>query len=155
MNYQSWGTPKDHEVWAQLLKRADDNLAHQLWCAVIREVAAKAIGQKYSDGEEETEERIKEWQNETLPANAHLAGVIGELDYFRDIDLSWDEKICLSGKACGDVDAVVWDLTGRLEEYSDAREAVTEEAVEDFYVEWRTRFLRKVLDVTETISSEN
>ena len=155
MNNQSWGTPKDHEVWAQLLKRADDNLAHQLWCAVIREVAAKAIGQKYSDGEEETEERIKEWQNEALPANAHLALVLGELDYFRDIDLSWDEKISLAGKACDYASDVVWDLTGRLEEYPDARKAVTEEAVENFYVEWRTRFLRKVLNVLETMPSSS
>lgn len=145
----------DREIWSRILPSADDNLAHLLWCAVIREVAAKAIGQNYSDGEEETEERIKEWQNEALPANAHLAGVLGELDYFRDIDLSWDEKISLAGKACGYVSDVIWDLTGRLEEFPDAREAVTEEAVEDFYDEWRTRFLRKVLKVTETMSAEN
>ena len=145
----------DREIWSRILPSAHDNLAHQLWCAVIRKVAAKAIGQNYSNGEEETGERIKEWQNEALPANAQLAWVLGELDYFRDIDLSWDEKISLAGKACGYASDVVWDLTGRLEEYPDARETVTEEAVEDFYDEWRTRFLLKVFKVTETMSSSS
>ena len=157
MKLNRWGSTVDQETWARLLSVADDDLKHRLWCTVIREVATAATRQPPFDDDEESESeaRITEWQNTTLPANNHLAWVLGELDYFRELDLSWDEKIALAGKACGYASDVAWDLANRLDGYPDAQEALTEETVEDFYVEWRTRFLRKVLDVTETISSEN
>jgi len=79
---------------------------------------------------------------------------LGELDYFRDIDLSWEEKISLSGEACGYASDIVWDLQGKLEEYPDARDAVTEDAVEDFFVEWRTGFLLRVLRAAEALAVE-
>lgn len=157
MKLDSLGATVGQEIWTRLLAAVDDDLKHRLWCAVIREVATAATRQHpFNDDEEsEIEERIKEWQDDALPANNHLAGVLGELDYFREIDLSWDEKIALAGEACGYASEVVWDLANRLDGYPDAQEAVTEEAVEDFYIEWRTRFLRKVLDVTETMSSSS
>jgi hypothetical protein len=135
---------------------ASDNLTHRLWCEAIREVST-AISEQSSvnDLDESEPDRLaKEWQDEALPANANLAWVLGSLDYFRDIDLSWDEKISLSGAACGYPSDVVWDLTGQLSEYPDARDAVTEESVEDFYSEWRTRFLRRVLQEVEALTAE-
>lgn len=156
MKDDSLGPPKDREVWARLLNVASDNLAHRLWCAAIREVAT-AISEQTSvnDLDESEPDRLaKEWQDEALPANANLAWILGELDYFRDIDLSWDEKLSLSGEACGYSSDVVWDLTGRLSEHPDAKAAVTEESVEDFYSEWRTRFLRRVLQQAEALRAE-
>jgi hypothetical protein len=156
MNNRSWGTPKDWEVWARLLVAADDGLAHRLWCAVIREVAAAASAQtSLSEADEsEADNLVNEWQNESLPAGSDIAWVLGELDYFRDIDLSWDEKISLAGEACSYASDVVWDLTGRLAEYPDARDAITEGLVEDFFSEWRTRFLLRVLRAAEALKAE-
>lgn len=155
MNDRSWGTPKDREVWARLLTAANDDLAHRLWCAVIREVAAAASEQSSLGelDESEADNLVREWQDEALPASADLAWVLGELDYFRDIDLSWNEKVSLSGEACGYPSDVVWDLKERLSEYPDAQDAVTEESVEDFFSEWRTRFLLRVLQAAEGLKA--
>lgn len=153
MNDHSWGTPKDREIWARLLTAANDELAHRLWCAVIREVGA-AVSEQASlcnPDAGNADSLIEEWLSMSLPACADLAWVLGEFDYFQDIDLSWDEKVSLSGEACGYSSDAVWDLTGRLSEYPDACDAVTEEAVEDFYQEWRSRFLRRVLQEVEAL----
>ncbi len=157
MKDDGWGSPKDREVWARLLTVASDNLAHRLLCAVIREVAT-AISEQSSVNdfdESEPDRLVKEWQDDALPDNADLALVLGRLDYFRDIDLSWDERLSLSGEACGYSSDVIWDLTGQLSEYPDAQVAVTEESVEDFYSEWRTRFLRRVLQEAEALKAED
>ena len=155
MKVDSWGPPKDREVWARLLTVASNDLAHRLWCAVIREIAT-AVSERSSadDGDESEPDRLaKEWQDEALPVNANLAWVLDELDYFREIDLSWDEKLSLSGESCGYSSNVIWDLTGRLSEIPDARDAVTEESIEDFYSEWRTRFLRRALQEVEALKA--
>jgi hypothetical protein len=156
MKDDSWGPPKDLEVWTRLLTMASDNLAHRLWCAIIREIAT-AVSERSSvdDWDESEPDRLaKEWQDEALPYGANLAWILGELDYIREIDLSWDEKLSLSGEACGYSSDVISDLKGQLSEYPDAREAVTEEAVEDFYSEWRTRFLRRVFQEVKSLNAE-
>jgi len=158
---RKYGTGSDHEIWSRILAAGGDELGHRLWCVVIREVAAATLERKRGsqpsseDSDALTSEVLaSEWQNDALPVDASIAWVLGELDYFRDIDLSWEEKISLSGEACGYASDIVWDLQGKLEEYPDARDAVTEDAVEDFFVEWRTGFLLRVLRAAEALAVE-
>jgi len=147
-----WGPGVDWESWNSLLAAGPESLTHELWRAVIRAVAAAVISKGRPDGvpsehsvEDDAECLIAEWQDTSLPHSATLALVLGEYDYFRDIGLSWDEKVSLSGRACTYAADAVGDLHCRLDGLPDAQEAVSEESVEDFYVEWRTRFLKRVL----------
>ena len=158
---RKFGPGVDHEIWSRIPAAAGGEIGHRLWCAVIREVAAATLERKPASqpSSEDSnaltpEDLASEWQNDALPVNASIAWVLGELDYFRDIDLSWEEKISLSGEACGYASDIVWDLQGKLEEYPDARDAVTEDAVEDFFVEWRTGFLLRVLRAAEALAVE-
>ncbi|MCG3145706.1 MAG: hypothetical protein HONDAALG_03357 [Gammaproteobacteria bacterium] len=156
MHVYSYGTGKDQEVWSLILKSAGDDLAHRLWCAVIREVATVALAPALLDDPDELgpDDLVSEWQNEALPSGANLTLILGELDYFRDTDLSWDERMALAGTACGSPSDVVWDLKDRLFGSPDAQDAVTEESVEDFFCEWRTRFFLETLRVVEGLKAD-
>lgn len=88
---------------------------------------------------------VQEWQNSSMPHQSTLAWVVGKYDYYRKNDVSWEEKVSLAGEACGYTSDAVWDIKNRPEGCPDAQDAVTEESVEDFFVEWRTRFLERVL----------
>lgn len=94
------------------------------------------------------------WLSDSLPTYANLALVLGQVDYFRNIDLAWDETLSLSGEACGFTSDVVYDLKDWLEGIPDAQDAVTEKSVELFFAEWRTRFLRRVLCEAEALKSK-
>ena len=143
-----------------------DDLRHRLWVSVILEIAAYIIEQNRKSNAATIEakmdpfdddidnlkyELVNEWIEDALPAGNDLAFVLGELDYFRDIDLSWEEKVSLSGKPCSYASSVVWDLKDKLECYPDAQEAVTEEVVESFYTFWRTHFLKTVLAAANSV----
>lgn len=147
-----WGYGVDRETWSAMLAAGPESLTHALWCAVIRTVATAVIAKGRRDGvpaehsvEDDAECLIAEWQDASMPHSATVGSVLGEYDYFRDIDLSWDEKVSLAGEACGYAMDVVGDLHDRLDWLPDAQDAITQESVEDFYIEWRTCFLKRVL----------
>jgi len=149
---QRRGPNGNREVWNSILLAGDDVLTHELWCAVIRAVATTVLTRIRAErpSSEQPDDcdpdiLVAEWQDASMPYEATLAWVVGEYDYFRDIDMSWDEKVSLSGKACGFVSDVVWDLKDILDFSPDAQDAVTEESVEEFFSEWRSRFLQRVL----------
>jgi hypothetical protein len=78
-----------------------------------------------------------------------------EDDYFRNMDLTWDETILFSGGAFGrPIDIVVWELKDQLEHSLDAQDAVTEGSVEVYFAEWRTRFLRRVLQEAQALEAD-
>lgn len=161
MKGDSYGPVADQEVWIALLVAGGDALTHDLWCAVIRGIARAvlaripgAIGPNDEEYEGEVEGLVADWQCETCPSGASLIWILGECDYFYNIDLNWDEKMWLgSGKACGYSSDVVDDLWPQLEANPDAQEAVTEELVDDFFWMWRTHFLRRVLTEAQSIGN--
>jgi hypothetical protein len=149
---QRWGSAVDREAWNSLFLAGGEFFTHDLWCAVIRTIAAAVVAKTRRERPSseqvddcEPDELITDWQNRSMPTAATLVFVVGEYDYFYDIDMSWDEKLSLSGEACGYPLDVVRDLTDRLDGDPDAQDAVTEESVEQFFSEWRTRFLQRVL----------
>lgn len=145
-----YGSGVDRQTWDAL---QDLDMSHELWCSVIRSIAREVIARstgRVLDSEDRSDEvkvfdLVSEWQNSTIPAGAELAWILGEFDYFRDIGLSWDEKISLAGKACRYVADAAWDIGNLLEHAPNAKEAITEELIESFYQEWRTRFLQRAL----------
>jgi hypothetical protein len=158
---ECWGSDVDQTTWNSILLAGGDALSHDLWCAVIRTVAAAVLAVNRTDGSAsatqddcDVDALIADWQNDSMPVCANLGFVLGEYDYFRDIDMSWDEKVSLSGMACGYPSDVVWDLKNRLEDNPDAQDGVTEDSVEEFFSEWRTRFLRRVFQEAEAIESK-
>lgn len=145
---------KYREVWPEILSRSSDHLAHQLWCAVIREIAEAVVKQERIADEDGSaaEDLIDDWQDEALPGSADLAFVLGNFEYFSEMGLSWDEKMSLAGDACGYAYDAVWDLHNLLDGIPAAQEVVTEESVEDFYQEWRKQFLLRVLQEAEGLA---
>ncbi len=157
-----FGGGVDAEIWASILSAGGPAIEHDLWCAAIRAVAAAVLMDRGwkpppPDDEDDSEPDIlaSKWLDDSMPHGAALTWIIGELDYFRDIDLVWYELVSLSGDACGYTTDVVGDLKGILFHSPDARDAVTEQLVEDFYDEWRTRFLRRVLREAEVLKAKN
>lgn len=143
-----WGKSIDRESWSSLMSESAAGLQHDLWCAVIRTIAGNSISPKKEsqfddeqDLHESIEEVIHDWLLSTLPSHTDLAWIIGEFDYFTDMGLGWDEVINLSGDACGDVEAVRFDL---LNYYSKFDDEITEESIDTFYSAWRSSFLELV-----------
>jgi hypothetical protein len=164
----SWGSGVDDSIWAKLAYIGDVRLRHELWTCVIRAVGRSVVLRRrnlppwasVSDSiDEETEHLIMEWQNKTLPIHCDLAWVDGIYEYFRDIDMSWDEKISFAGPACGYPSDAVYGLSccgGCLSWcFYLTPEAITEESVEDFYLEWRSRFLRRVLNEASALTGRH
>lgn len=145
-----YGAEVDRQTWGAL---QDLDMSHDLWCSVIRSIArdviarstGRVLNREDRSDEDEVFDLVGEWQDSTIPASAELAWILGELDYFRDIGLSWDEKISLAGKACRYVADAAWDIRNLLEHAPNAKEAITEDLIEGFYQEWRTRFLQRAL----------
>jgi len=100
-------------------------------------------------------ELIDTWLDDALPSDNHLLFILGESDYFRDPDLSWDEKINLSGDPLPYYSHVVRDLKEKMKFYPDAQDAITDELVDTFYTFWRTRFLKNVLKAAISQSRHN
>ncbi len=130
-----------------------------MWVTIIESVAKSVVEKTinindYSkdDIDEKETELIETWLDDAMPFNDHLADVLGELDYFRDIASSWDEKIDLSGEPCGYCADVILHLRDELEYVPDAQEAITEDAVQSFYLFWRSRFLKQVLEAARNIN---
>jgi hypothetical protein len=156
----SAGSSIDREIWSQLMGAGDENLSHRLWVAVIYEVAEAAAEQNLKtqnshesnstrtsreDIEDLQQELLNTWLSDSLPAD-DLIDIVGDSYYFIDMDLSWDEKISFSGEACKYTDVVCCDLKEMLDCYPDAQDAITEDRVESFYMFWRTRFCKTVLN---------
>ena len=92
---------KPREIWNSLFLAGGDELEHELWCVVIRRVATNVLGKALGKSpwrvaDEERESLITTWQDDSMPHSAGLAWAIGEYDYFRDLDLCWDEKLSLT-----------------------------------------------------------
>jgi hypothetical protein len=160
-----FGPDVDRELWTMILPAGGDRLEHELWCAVVRAVATAVLTEQgllpplVMQDEDmdlaDPDALAAEWLNECLPFDADIACVLGELDYFRNIDLTWDETLSFSGEACGfPTSYVVCALKDWLEGVPAAQDAVTEESVEMFFVEWRTRFLRRVVREAEVLKNE-
>jgi hypothetical protein len=150
------GTPRWGErEWRRLLSAATDDVAHNLWCASAWTVATDHLLQKNMETTESLDDRVEAlvgaWLDESLPYNHDLASILGELIYFREIDLSWDEKVSFSGAACGYLADATWDIKSRLHMHPDAEAAVTEDLVEEFYAEWRSRFFSRVVREAEAL----
>ncbi len=155
-----WGLGIDVKTWNALLAAGPPSLTHELWCAAIRAVAGailadaragEASGPELED--DAPDELVESWQEESMPSSATIAEVLGDdlRLYLSDLGVSWDEKVSLVGEACGSALDIADDLHGRLEGLPDAQDAITEETVEDFYAEWRTRFLERVLRETSAL----
>jgi len=156
-----FGFAADRNTWSRLLDVAGEQLSHRLWRAVIREIASAVLERDDPDlfhaAEDDggQEELLSDWMHDALPVSADLALILGELDYFRDRGLAWDEEISLSGDACGCPLDVVDDLRAKLDGYPwESAEAITTEVVEMFYAEWRTRFLQRVLKEARNLVPE-
>lgn len=151
-----FGGDVDLVIWRSLLVAGNDSLSHELWCAVIRAIAVAVLKHREipSDGDEtKPDDLVSEWHSSAMPDDADLMWAIGDYsDYFQGQGFGWNEHICLSGDACP-FHEVVWDLHGKLAERPDALEAVTEESVELFYCDWRTRILRRVLQEAESLKA--
>lgn len=153
-----YGSGVDRQTWGAL---QDLDMSHQLWCSVIRSIAREVVARSTgrvldSEGrsdEDEVFDLVSDWQDSTIPAGAELACILGELDYFRDIGLSWDEKISFAGTACGYAADVAWDIRNRLEHAPNAKDAITEDLIESFYEEWRTRFLHRALHEAKALNT--
>lgn len=158
----TWSAPDDDQIWARLLTAGGPVTQDALWISAIRTVAEQVLlreGREQpfdeeSDEEGMLEDRITDWLNEELPCDADVAWVVRDIGYFREIDLTWEEKICFVGEACGYNAEVVDDLKVSLSEYPEAREAITPDGVEEFYAEWRTRFLMRVLHEAEALLAD-
>ena len=86
-------------------------------------------------------DQIYQWIPDAIPTPWWLL----ERDYFHcEGRFEWPEVFCFNGGGCPyPLLDVVSDLQGRLFGYVDERE-ITEELVEDFWLEWRYRFLNLV-----------
>jgi len=143
-------------VWSQIEIEAGDEIRHRLWCALIREVAQFDVERSGEDPDEWSDSiarKILEWQNELLPCSSDLSLILGELDYFQNLDMAWDERFPLSGRTYFDP-TIVWDLKCMLDDHPDARDAVTVELVEDFYSDWRTAFLLRILEAVKSLNED-
>ncbi len=149
-------------VWSQIVVEAGEATGDRLWCALIREIAKIAVERSGEDPEVDeldeswsysVEQTILDWQNESLPYSSDLSLILGELDYFQNLDIPWDERFTLSGRICFDP-SIVWDIRGVLDDYPEARDAVTDELVEDFYSDWRTAFLLRILEEVKSLNDD-
>lgn len=144
------------EEWQRILPAAPTSLAHEFWCAIARSVAREHLlalqGVSTDTLDDRVEELVSEWLDDSLPAGDDLGLILGELDYFRGIDMSWDEKVSFSGEACGYLADATSDLKSLVERYPDAEAAITEELVEWFYSDWRSRFFSRVLREAEGLA---
>lgn len=166
---RSAGGPVDQETWCQILEAtdgrvivddqilSDEPVDHRLWTTLIRTVGELAAEDqtrlpRNSDGfDDHVSQIINDWMDGSLPEYHDLAMVLGEVGYFRDRGLPWDETMEFSGPPCAYIDVVLIDLKDMLASYPDARDAVTEELIQTFFTFWRSDFLRKIQNVAENI----
>ena len=155
-NTRSWGPGVDYRLWNSLLDSDKGNLRNDLWCSVIRTIAAKTLERQgtlpvdLKDAEAGIDELVSEWQDDTFPSSSDLLWVIGESDYFRDIySFVWYEFSFVED-ACSCVSDVLYDLKARYELQADE---ITEERIEDFFAEWRTLFLHRVCEEAKKLAS--
>mgnify|MGYP000323574899 CR=1 FL=1 len=98
-------------------------------------------------------DQLNEWVRESLPHGHHLIDILGEPDYFLNADESWCETFGFNGEACEWACSAAESLRDELEYFPDAKEAITEELIEDFYQFWRSRFFCNILVKYRTLSS--
>ena len=122
---------------------------------MIRTTAAKALERHRTllapleEDEVGVEDLIREWTNDSLPMGSELLCVIGESDYFREYCVTeWDE-FPFVGDACGCISDILWDLEVKYEYQADE---ITEERIESFFEEWRTRFLCRVCEEAKKLA---
>ncbi len=152
--------------WLQILENANSNLGHQFWVNIIRAVASAQMTAeeiKLADDWEEwaldetdawtttVDERIAQWLDESMPTYCLLINWLGEYDYFREWDIGWDEKISFEREACGCPHDICWDMQLRLCPHTVDEDEVTVEVVEEFFSQWRFRFLNRVCEETRPI----
>lgn len=148
--------------WMSMLTAGGDAVEHELWCAVIRTIATEVLKSRgwkpwmaEDDDDSEPDILVREWLRGSLPLCTVLGDMLGEFDYFRDMDSEWGETVSLSGEACPCIRDIVSDLREKLFYSPHGASAVTAEVVEDFYQDWRSEFLRRVLREAEELKTKN
>ncbi|WP_372717255.1 hypothetical protein [Novipirellula sp.] len=159
--------PNYNSHWQSFLNNAGGDLWEKLWASAICTIARhqlEAEGVEPSDDWEErfehyeeavedmVENRVHQWLSRSIPHNAKLVNWLGGYDYFQEWEVSWRETFCFAGDACHCPGDIAETMRTRIPSYVATEEEITEEVVEDFFVEWRAHFFHRVAQEAEKSS---
>ena len=145
------GPQKDSTTLGTIMSLVAMDLNSDVLGSFIEDVARVILRQQCVPLIDESEfdhivhDQLNEWVRESLPHGHHLIEILGEPDYFLNTNESWCDVFSFNDKACDWADSVAESLRGELEYFPDAKEAITEELIEDFCQFWRSRFFVSVL----------
>ena len=90
------------------------------------------------------EHRVHQCLSSSIPHDAKLVNWLGGYDYFQEWEVSWRETFCFAGDACHCPGDIAETMRTRIPSYVATEEEITEEVVEDFFVEWRAHLFHRV-----------
>lgn len=151
-------TPND--VWSQLLSVSAESVADDLWVAVIRSAALHLAANGHFERDSEypvedaAENALTDWLLGSVPllTDAALAMGDGVHVFVERVQLPFDELFrSFSGPACGFVEDAMFEMREARVDISTPN-SINPESVEEFFSEWRHRFLTRVVEEVRAYS---